>query len=562
MSAYPPPIIISTIYNPTFFEASVDTITQGQANALYLKKKTPDTATALETFSAGISTTTAGITGLATVGTTLGVTGVLTASSGVVTSNVNTGASTTLALGATDTIELGCGASRGTATVSIGTAGTGNVNISNAITNTVRLFSSSQGTNHQFDNINLIDTVSGAMSLFNTQVGGALNIGTSTSRTGAINLGTSSTNALPIGIGSLTSTTTIGTKLAITAAATSSSINTVTATHDLNIGGTQTSGVLNIGTAARVLTGNGGGINIGTGSSSVLNPINIGGIGSVLGLNGSTVTVGLNSNAINIGNGLSTTTINGNTSLATIYLDNVDRLTNGILSLGTSATSTSITVGSTSKQITVGALKINADANLVLDNVSATAEIYIGNNQVSGTGGISIGIGSGRSSNIAIGSTNASVIAIGGTGLTTIGTGGLALTSALTLPVSSYTPIAGTQLGGITTGSFPTSSSAFSTTKTVATLDVPTIGLYLCTFSFQVNFTVLPSANYITTSGTSTGFPAVVIGMNIITTGSNGGMSGSFFAKITAIGTLTLVYNVTGTVNSLSSNLYQIHRIA
>ena len=40
MSAYPPPIIISTIYNPAFFEASAeDTISQAQANALYLKKK-------------------------------------------------------------------------------------------------------------------------------------------------------------------------------------------------------------------------------------------------------------------------------------------------------------------------------------------------------------------------------------------------------------------------------------------------------------------------------------------------------------------------------------------
>jgi hypothetical protein len=42
---------------------------------------------------------------------------------------------------------------------------------------------------------------------------------------------------------------------------------------------------LNIGTGARVLTGSGGAINIGTGSGAVVNPINIGGTGSLTTVN-------------------------------------------------------------------------------------------------------------------------------------------------------------------------------------------------------------------------------------------------------------------------------------
>jgi hypothetical protein len=378
MSAYPPPIIISTIYNPTFFEASVDTITQGQANALYLKKKTPDTATALETFSAGISTTTAGITSSATVGTTLGVTGILTASSGVVTSNVNTGASTTLKLGETDTIERGCVNSRGSATVSIGTAGTGNVNISNAITNTVRLFSSTQGTNHQFDNINLIDTASGAMSLFNTQVGGALNIGTSATRTGAINIGksggthlinidTSSTSATAIQIGTSASAKTVKINNSTGSVHLSSldiagtGLNNVSnGTGNVSIGNLQTSGDISIGCSSGRL--NTGGINIG----------NIGTGGFV----------------IDIGHAASSTSLNGTTTIANLAIDAVNRASNGLLEIGTNAFNTSLNISRTLVTTAVlglltvaeattltGGLTIGGSNNIILSNGTVTPTV-------------------------------------------------------------------------------------------------------------------------------------------------------------------------------------------
>jgi hypothetical protein len=56
MTANNPPSIISSIYNPSFFETlSTEGLTQSQANGLYLQKTVADTATALETFSAGIT---------------------------------------------------------------------------------------------------------------------------------------------------------------------------------------------------------------------------------------------------------------------------------------------------------------------------------------------------------------------------------------------------------------------------------------------------------------------------------------------------------------------------
>jgi hypothetical protein len=46
-------------YNPLFWTSATTSLTQDTANTLYLRKTTPDTATALETFSAGLSTQTA-----------------------------------------------------------------------------------------------------------------------------------------------------------------------------------------------------------------------------------------------------------------------------------------------------------------------------------------------------------------------------------------------------------------------------------------------------------------------------------------------------------------------
>jgi len=55
----PPTQFFSGIfYNPEFWSSGSSSLTQDIANTLYLEKTTPDTATALQTFSAGLSTQT------------------------------------------------------------------------------------------------------------------------------------------------------------------------------------------------------------------------------------------------------------------------------------------------------------------------------------------------------------------------------------------------------------------------------------------------------------------------------------------------------------------------
>jgi len=58
MSIAPPPypIFNNINYNGSFFSTNTGGLTQSQANLLYLQKKNPDTATAVETFTAGINT--------------------------------------------------------------------------------------------------------------------------------------------------------------------------------------------------------------------------------------------------------------------------------------------------------------------------------------------------------------------------------------------------------------------------------------------------------------------------------------------------------------------------
>ena len=69
-SANPPyPYYNGIAYNSAYFITSNGSgLTQAKANTLYLQKTTPDTATAVETFSSGITTNTINTTG---VGSTL-----------------------------------------------------------------------------------------------------------------------------------------------------------------------------------------------------------------------------------------------------------------------------------------------------------------------------------------------------------------------------------------------------------------------------------------------------------------------------------------------------------
>jgi hypothetical protein len=56
MSAYAPPTYSVTPFNPAYFATPVGDLTLADASGLFLNKTTPDTATALETFTGGILT--------------------------------------------------------------------------------------------------------------------------------------------------------------------------------------------------------------------------------------------------------------------------------------------------------------------------------------------------------------------------------------------------------------------------------------------------------------------------------------------------------------------------
>jgi hypothetical protein len=357
MSAYNPPTIISTIYNPYFFAISTSGLTQGQANALYLKKTTADTATALETFSSGILSNSIGSIG------------------------------GTLALGGNDIINMGTASGR-SAAVSINTVGTGLTSIAGNIGQQVQMFGTTAGLNFQFDTMKNSDP-----------------------------------------------------------------------TQTVNLCANQTSGVLNICTGPRILSGGGGGINIGSGSGAIVNPINIGGASSNITLNGSLVT---------IGNGFSTTNLLGTSTIANLAINTVDRATGGQLSIAPTI-STSLVLGNTTTCNTsnlgtftsTGAVIANSGIKstnveptsvsnaLGLGGTTTTGDINIGVLQTTGILNIGTGVRNITSSGgvINIGTGSGAVvnpINIGGTGsaINLIGT------TTLSKPlILGSTPVANTQLG-------------------------------------------------------------------------------------------------------------------
>lgn len=136
----PPTQYFSGIYyNSSFWSSGASSLTQTQANTLYLRKTVPDTATALETFSSGIATQTA-----VAPSTTTDVSLFQTQTAGTIRIAPNATA-----------ISVHCS----------------NIDCNN---NTIN---------------NATTPAGGALYLANNQVGGQLYIGTSATRSGAITIG-------------------------------------------------------------------------------------------------------------------------------------------------------------------------------------------------------------------------------------------------------------------------------------------------------------------------------------------------------------------------------------
>jgi len=221
----PYPYFNGITYNPSFFSSSSTSLTQAQANLLYLKKTTADTATALETFSGGILSNS-----LKTIATSDALDIATTQTSGAInigslpsrSGNINIGYSVSAPTG------LGC-----------------NINMGNILSSTsiggkyIELAAASSG-------ISL--TTSGTLDMIAT----AYNMGTSSLVATNINIGTVAKTTTSI-YGTLSSNKLDG--LTIGGAQTiggnidtgSITIGGALTTGSLTLGGVQTTGDINIG---------------------------------------------------------------------------------------------------------------------------------------------------------------------------------------------------------------------------------------------------------------------------------------------------------------------------
>ena len=178
MSAYNPPsyYFSNILFNSAFYISLNSALSQTQANALYLLKKTADTATALETFTGGILTNSLNTT---TPSSNLQI-GNSTNTGKIILSTINTGNT------------------NADPAISIGTdSGTKTIKINNN-TNSVHVSSLDiNGTG-----LNNITNTTGQVDIGNLQIGGTLNIGTNNFRTADININTGTGGSANTNIGS------------------------------------------------------------------------------------------------------------------------------------------------------------------------------------------------------------------------------------------------------------------------------------------------------------------------------------------------------------------------
>ena len=354
--------------------------------------------------------------------------------------------------------------------------------------------------------------------------------------------------------------------------------------------------IASIGLITSTIDASTGALNIGT---STATSINIGKSGSAL----TTTLYGL---------------ISANTSLATpqILSPAIDSAntstalsignTSGAVSLGATASSTrQINIANGTSQnsnIYIGGSGTGASTlgNIALNSPTSaysltTSNVYAGSINAASTGGASFEIGNGAGSgtinlgytasstrqiNIGSAPSQSSAINIGGTGLTTIGgtltstglltaNGGLTIggSNNITLGSGTSAPSAGTQLGGITSGSIVTTGGV--TSFQVGTITIPSLGVYNIEWVFQLNCTTLPTSGYVQlqypntppqlvfTPSAGPNFPLGYPVTPVILCAS-----GSFIARCTTAGILNLRLFIVGTVDSTSGGTFTATRLA
>lgn len=443
-------------FNPAFYAEDAGGLSLSQANALYLRKTVPDTATAQETFASGIITPAINSTGgLNIVVPTALSTDVLNvavgnrtisgqihhysdgdncvAGAGVhINNGSNNGSATNIMNGTTTTgtVNIMTGASS-TGTINIGqrTLGINTTTNINGITNI-----STTGGAVNIGSLNTV-TISGITNI-NTNSTGAITIGgdlCTTSIQGTLNLnGTGSTSILPIVIGNSTATGTT----------TLASPNTTISGNLLGyrIRGLTSASILTIGdnmiTGASLILGNngvrtksngpfettyiyspatngflsiatdqttGGSVEVGTASSTInlngtVNATGLAGYASLTGANTFSATNTFNNATVGIKadiiQGVATT---GTQSLFTTK-------TAGTLSIATAQVSGNINVGGVGSTTTIkgnGQVDGTLSANTIEGTTATSSTITIGASQT--TGQISLGSFTGRSGDINIG---------------------------------------------------------------------------------------------------------------------------------------------------------------
>lgn len=394
MSSFPPPYpyFNGIIYDSAFFNPVSSGLTLSQANAKYLQKTISDTATAIETFNAGIKTTKVDSTSSSTnmtIGSNLAPTQTLTlGSTGTTTVNNGTLQSQSLApvapasnliIGATSTAGINIGNAGVSTTNLYGTVqagtinsftATGTLNLGSTLTTGILNLGTATSTNYIYNlespsastNINLYSLLSGAnLTLCDGQGTGNFGIGNDSARTGGLNICTK-------GLGY-----------------TSNTINIGAPSNIINVGAqVNRTGLISIGSNSASTTSTGG-LNLGSvssGSGSVQLANGTSQTANIIIGNGNAVVTG--SDKIIIGKSGKTVSISGATTLdnGTLNLSNATINVNSPLTPGYSYPLTSTQVGYTNFILQTSTTSISSSFNVGTINIPTGSYVVCVNVQL------------------------------------------------------------------------------------------------------------------------------------------------------------------------------------
>lgn len=502
-SVAPPTYYFSGIYyNSSFYTSSSSSssggLTQAKANTLYLRKTVPDSASSLESFTAGITTNsldtnipTASFSMLASVtGNNIGI-------------GIATGAP---AYTGVKTIQIG--------ETTVTSVHAGGIDCTGSTIN------------------NAVTPAGGALSLGSSQTGGILNLGTNASRTGVINIGTgatASTGQINIGTGGL-STIVIGNNLSNGAQITignagagskvvipctittqvidySGTMNIGQTTSNLTIGGVSATSITNIIGNTINITGNSVVASNGiiTPIIDVTSPAGTISIGNTLTTGTLYIGQGINASGnIRIGTSTTTTTYGGSINASAIKTNTIDLLSGGTLSLG--ATSTAVNILGPTTALSLDSIAVNG--NLTICGTQTSGPLYIGCNS-SGTGTRTTA----GTINIGLISSLALPINIGGnTSLTLIG-GNLGVTGVLSATGNILTPFIDAISSTVNLG-----------IATLQTSGILNIGTGSRTTAGQINIGTIPSIAVPITIGGNSSITSIggTLGVNGLLTATGG----------------------------------------